>query len=283
MNRLAVLGHPVAHSLSPAMHTAAFAELGIAAEWSYEALDLSPGDFAAGVDELWGDGFVGVNVTVPHKEAAFRIADRRSDAVEAIGAANTLSFDERGMVAYNTDAGGLIAALPGGFDPAGRRALVLGAGGSARAVVWALLGAGAAVEVHNRTAEKAERLAADLGPELRASPPEGRELDLSGVDLLVNTTSVGLAKPGARSTAGGEDLKALRLGADQLSDPLVVVDLVYGSEPTELAAACTSGGATFVDGLEILVQQGAESFRIWTGLDPPVETMRAAVRDRQMS
>ncbi len=118
MNRLAVIGHPVAHSLSPVMHTAAFAALGLEEEWTYEAIDLAPEEFSAGVDELWGSGFVGVNVTVPHKEAAFALADRRSDAVQEIGAANTLSFDEKGMVADNTDASGLIAALPIGFDPA---------------------------------------------------------------------------------------------------------------------------------------------------------------------
>src|SRR4051794_39488557 len=105
MNRLAVIGHPVAHSLSPAMHTAAFEALGIAEDWSYDAVDVSPESFGEGLDELWGSGYAGVNVTVPHKEAAFRIADRRSDAVSEIGAANTLTFDEKGMVADNTDAG----------------------------------------------------------------------------------------------------------------------------------------------------------------------------------
>jgi shikimate dehydrogenase len=281
MNRLAVIGHPVAHSLSPAMHTAAFAELGLADEWSYEAIDLAPADFGAGLDEIWSEGFAGVNVTVPHKEAAYRIADRRSEAVAEIGAANTLSFDERGMVADNTDACGLLAALPDGFGVESSRALVLGAGGSARAAVWGLGRAGARVEVFNRTRERGKRLAGQLGATVREDPGEGADLDLGGVDLLVNATSVGLAREGAEPGAPGGDLKTLRLRADQLVDPLVVVDLVYGSEPTELAASCLGGGATFVDGLEILVQQGAESFRIWTGREPPVETMRSAVREQQ--
>jgi len=281
MNRLAVIGHPVAHSLSPVMHSAAFEAVGLAGEWSYEAIDLAPSDFGAGLDELWGEGFVGVNVTVPHKEAAFRIADRRSDAVAEIGAANTLTFDERGMVADNTDAGGLLAALADRLDVAAARALVLGAGGSARAVVWALTRAGARVEVVNRTRERAERLTAALGGEVRDEPAVGSGLDLEGIDLIVNTTTVGLAKEGAPPAPAGADLKALHLGADQLVDPLVVVDLVYGSEPTELAATCLSGGAAFVDGLEILVQQGAESFRIWTGTEPPVEAMRSAVREHR--
>ena len=281
MNRLAVIGHPVAHSRSPAMHAAAFAALEIDGEWSYEAIDLVPERFASGVRELRDRGFAGVNVTVPHKRAAFELADRRSDAVTEIGAANTLSFGAEGIGADNTDASGLIAALPEGLGIAGARALVLGAGGSARACAWALARAGAAVAIANRTQARAERLAAELGVEASSATGPGASLDLAGFDLLVNATSVGLATEGAEPAAAGAELKALRLRADQLVDPLIVVDLVYGSEPTELAATCMSGGATFVDGLEVLVQQGAGSFRIWTGLEPPTEIMRDAVRQQQ--
>ena len=129
---------------------------------------------------------------------------------------------------------------------------------------------------HGRSA-----LAAELGVEASSAIGPGASLDLAGFDLLVNATSVGLATEGAEPAAAGAELKALRLRADQLVDPLIVVDLVYGSEPTELAATCMSGGATFVDGLEVLVQQGAGSFRIWTGLEPPTEIMRDAVRQQQ--
>jgi shikimate dehydrogenase len=281
MKRLAVVGHPVAHSRSPAMHAAAFAALGIDGEWSYEAIDLPPDRFASGVRELRERGFAGVNVTVPHKRAAFGLADRRSAAVSEIGAANTLSFGAAGIRADNTDASGLIAALPEGFGVAGARALVLGAGGSARACAWALAKAGAGVAIANRTEARAVRLAAELGVEASAGIGPGQCLDLAGFDLLVNATSVGLATEGAVPSTAGDGLKALRLSADQLVDPLIVVDLVYGSEPTELAATCMSGGATFVDGLEVLVQQGAGSFRIWTGLEPPTEIMREAVRQQQ--
>ena len=281
MNRLAVVGHPVAHSLSPAMHAAAFAELGIADRWSYEAIDLPAERFASGIDELRERGFVGVNVTVPHKRAAYELAGERSDAVAAIGAANTLSFGPDGIRADNTDASGLIAALAPGFDPAGAEALVLGAGGSARAVAWALDRAGAAVTIANRTEAKAIDLARDLGVYALEGGDSGEALDLAPFDLLVNATSVGLASAGAEPPPPGSDLKALRLRADQLVAPLVVVDLVYGSEPTELAATCTSGGATLIDGLEILVCQGADSFRIWVGQQPPVETMRKTIRDNR--
>ena len=278
MNRLAVVGHPVAHSLSPAMHTAAFAALGLGDEWSYEAIDLTPEGFAAGIAELRERGFAGVNVTVPHKRAAFAIAGERSDAVAAIGAANTLSFTAGAIHADNTDASGLIAALPGDFDPAGAAALVLGAGGSARAVAWALDRAGAAVTIANRTEAKAVGLARELGVEALAGIGPESAIDLEPFELLVNATSVGLASEGAERPPPGADLKALRLRADQLVAPLVAVDLVYGSEPTELAATCTSGGATLIDGLEILVCQGADSFRIWVGQEPPIEAMRNAIR-----
>lgn len=279
MRRLAVVGHPVAHSRSPAMHNAAFAALGLAGSWSYEAIDLPPERFATGISELRERGFVGVNVTVPHKRAACELADERSDAVAAIGAANTLSFGPAGIRADNTDATGLLASLPPGFDPADARALVLGAGGSARAVAWALAGAGAAVTVANRTAARAVELGEELGVQVLTGLEPDASIDLGAFTLLVNATSVGLATPDAPSSAPGADLKALRLEADQLISPLVVVDLVYGSEPTELAATSISGGATLIDGLEVLARQGADSFRIWVGRVPPIEVMRDAIRD----
>ena len=158
---------------------------------------------------------------------------------------------------------------------------MLGAGGSARAVAWALDRAGAAVTIANRTEAKAVDLARELGVYALEGIGAGGELDLAPFDLLVNATSVGLASGAADPRAPGNDLKAMRLRADQLIAPLVVVDLVYGSEPTELAATCTSGGATLIDGLEILVCQGADSFRIWVGQQPPVETMRKTIRDNR--
>lgn len=274
MKRLAVLGQPVSHSLSPVMHNAALAALGMDDEWTYEAIELSPVDFRDGVERLRREGFAGANVTIPHKEAALELATERSAAATAIGAANTLTFDERGIVADNTDAPGFVAALPAAFDAAGARAVVYGAGGSARAVCWALLSAGASLTVRNRTIARAEELTTALGG------GEAEELagGLAGFDLLVNATSIGLASPDAERVSPEGALKALGISADQLDESLIVVDLVYGSEPTGLAVAAANAGATVVDGLEILVRQGAESFRIWTGLDPPIDVMRKAVR-----
>jgi shikimate dehydrogenase len=279
MPKLAVLGQPVAHSRSPAMQNAALRALGLDGEWGYEAIEVAPDEFEARVRAMAADGFAGANVTVPHKLAALALADRASEAAAAIGAANTLSFSEGAIEAENTDAPGLIAALP--EPPEGARALVLGAGGSARACAWALREAGAAVSVWNRTAARAAELASELG--LTAVEPavdEGGVVDRGDFDLLVNCTTVGLAEANASGTLAGApaDLKPLPIDADGLDATHVVVDLVYGPSPTPLALAARSRGASFVDGLEVLVHQGAASLRIWTGLDPPIEAMRTAAR-----
>ncbi len=270
MPRLAVLGYPVSHSRSPAMQSAALAELGLADRWSYEAIEVVPERFAALVASLPGDGFAGVNVTVPHKLAALAIADRASDAAHAIGAANTLSFGRGTVAAENTDATGITAAI--GEPLAGRRALVVGAGGSARAAVWALREAGAEVALHNRTASTAEALAVELGVARVAGAARADDYD-----LILNATTLGLAQANERPPVS-EDLKAHPFDADAINEQQVVVDLVYGSHETALASCARERGARVIDGLEVLVHQGAASLRIWTGLDPPIETMRRAAR-----
>lgn len=255
-----VLGWPVRHSRSPAMHEAGYRALGLS-DWRYQLLPVPPELFAETVRALPGAGFAGANVTIPHKEAALALADEATAAARAIGAANTLTFLEDGRIhADNTDAPGLLDALP--FDPAGRSAVVLGAGGSARAVVWALLDAGAEVLVWNRTSERAERLCAEIGGRATQAP-------LPPADLLVNTTSVGLA---------GEDPFKLLPLTDAIDGYPCLVDLVYGSGPTALVSAAQAAGATVVDGLEILVRQGARSFERWTGRSAPLDVLRAAAR-----
>ena len=258
---LGVAGFPVAHSRSPVMHAAALAELGL--DWEYLKVPVPPELFAETVRALPRSGFRGVNVTVPHKEAALALADSRSPVAAAIGAANTLSFAGDGAIAAeNTDAPGFLAAL--GQDARGLRATVLGAGGSARAVAWALADAGAErVAVVNRTPGRAVALAEDLGVEVDTAPAAG--------DLLVNCTSVGL-----EPTQDGQALEALGLGA--LEPPSVVVDLVYGDGPTPVERWAAAGGARFVGGREVLVQQGALSLALWTGRPAPVDVMRAALR-----
>jgi|HigsolmetaAR201D_1030396.scaffolds.fasta_scaffold01915_14 shikimate dehydrogenase len=260
MKRLGVLGWPVAHSRSPAMHNAAFRALGMT-DWHYQRLPVPPEVFTETVKALRGSGFVGANVTIPHKEAALALADEASDAAREIGAANTLELREDGSIrASNTDAPGLLEALP--RDPRGATALVLGAGGSARACLWALREAGAArVAVWNRTAERARALAEELGVD-QVDRPEP-------ADILVNCTSVGLSDG---------RFKDLPLDADSLGRYEIVVDLVYRSGGTELIARAREHGCSVVDGLEILVRQGALSFATWTDRQPPIEVMREAAR-----
>jgi shikimate dehydrogenase len=252
---------------------AAFEALGIADEWSYEAIDVALEEFPERVGALASARFVGANVTVPHKHAALALADTASDPAGEIGSANMLSFQRGAIAADNTDAPGFLAALPS--SPSRLRALVLGAGGSARAVVWALVREGAEVEVWNRTAERAAALAEALGASaLGADDP----LPSSDFDLIVNATSVGLEGGGRESASASSDLDALRLAPEGLRGGQIVVDLVYGSTETELVRAARERGATVVDGLEVLVQQGAASFRIWTGLDAPLDVMREAAK-----
>jgi shikimate dehydrogenase len=268
--RLGVLGWPVAHSRSPAIHNAALAALGMDG-WRYQRLPVPPALFAETTSRLGSSGFLGANVTIPHKRAALALATHASDAARAIGAANTLTFLADGTIAAeNTDAPGLIAAL--GRSPRGMRALVLGAGGSARAVVWALREAGASdVAVWNRTGERAQALARELGVRAvrRAEPAE----------LLVNCTSVGLEGVGLEPSASEQDaLNQLGLGFDQVGEYSYVIDMVYRQGSTPLLAAARRQGAGTVDGLDVLVAQGALSFELWTGRKAPLEVMREAAR-----
>jgi shikimate dehydrogenase len=257
------------------MQNAALRALGLAGEWSYEAIDVEPSEFAGRTRELPDEGFAGVNVTIPHKEAALEVADEASEAAKRIGAANTLSFRDGAVRADNTDASGLLAALP---DPVeGRSALVLGAGGSARAAAWALAGQGAAVSVWNRTPERADELVRSLARSGEGTPAEGRlravtaeQARANAYKLIVNCTAIGM---------GDEDpFEDLPLDPERLAGEIVVVDLVYAGSESRLVREARSRGAIAVDGLEILVRQGAESLRIWTGQDPPLEVMRSAAR-----
>jgi shikimate dehydrogenase len=222
---------------------------------------VPPEILAETVASLPASGFVGANVTIPHKEAVLALADEATPDARAIGAANMLTFRADGVVhAANTDAPGLLAALPS--SPAGQVALVLGAGGSARAAAYALRQAGAArVAVWNRTPDRAARLAKELEVDAVLRPIDA--------DLLVNCTSVGL---------DDGEFKALPVAADSLGNYATVADLVYRAGGTGLIAQARRQGCTVVDGLEILVRQGALSLEAWTGCEAPVDAMRDAAR-----
>jgi shikimate dehydrogenase len=243
--RLGVLGWPVGHSLSPAIQNAALAAVGLR-EWRYQLLPVDPQLFAEVVAALPEAGFRGANVTIPHKRAVLALANRPTARARAIGAANTLTFDATEIVADNTDAPALISAVP--IELAGATALILGAGGSARAAVWALADAGVAeVRVWNRTPERARDHCAEL-----------------------TCTAVGLD--------GADGLDGLPVAEGDLEGFACVVDFVYRASPTPLVAAAAGVGLPTVDGLDLLVGQGTLSFEQFTGRAAPVEVMRRAAR-----
>lgn len=259
----AVIGDPIAQSLSPAMHNAAFASAGLDA--LYEARRVSRADLPSAL-RLLARSHRGFNVTIPHKETILPCLDEADGVVRALGAANTVRVDEGRLGATNTDPHGFLAALDtagGGQDA--RAALVFGAGGSARAVVHALLARGRAVSVHARTPERALPLAA-----LGATVIGERDLPaaLAEADLVVNCTPLGMGDLAS--------LSPLPAGA-VLDAGALCVDLVYGYETPFLREAARQG-ARVSDGLEMLVRQGAASFRFWTGIEPDIAGMREACR-----
>jgi shikimate dehydrogenase len=269
----AVIGHPVGHSLSPAMHQAGFAARGRDA--AYVACEVRPERLPEALAGLEALGFRGCNVTVPFKEAVCRLARSRSAEAAATGSANTVRFDPEGSYAATTDGAGFLAALAEelGWDPRGRRVLVLGAGGAARAIVAALLGAGASVRVTNRTGERAEALARDLGGRgaVQAVAREGDAWTqaLAGADLVVNATTLGMH--GRGQPLAEEELALVPREA-------AVVDIVYVPEETPLLAAARRRGLAAVGGLGMLVWQAALSWEVWFGERGPVDVFRAAAR-----
>ena len=260
----AVIGSPVRHSLSPAMHNAAFGELGL--DWVYVACEVAPGSVAAAFAGARALGLGGLSVTIPHKAAALAEVDELTPTARAVGAVNTVVPGGGGrLLGENTDGPGFLASLADeGFHPAGRHCAVIGAGGAARAVVHALAGAGAAeVVVVNRSTDRAEEAAGLAG----AAGRVGVAADVKQADLVVNATPVGLA---------GGDLTQLPVSPDLLGDGQLVVDLVPNPAVTSLMRAARERGARVAGGVGMLVHQGALAFELWTGQPAPLGVMRAA-------
>jgi shikimate dehydrogenase len=271
-----VIGHPISHSLSPAIHNAAFRACGLEG-WTYAAFDVPAGGGGDAVRAVRALGLAGLSVTMPLKEEAAAAVDRLSPVAAALDALNTVWLASDGVLAGDsTDGQGFLDSLRAdhGVDVAGRRAVVLGAGGAARAVVLALAGAGAAeVAVVNRTRARAEAAAALAGAAgtVAALDDAGR---LAAADLVVNATPLGMA--GVDGVApGGLPVDPLALRPGQ-----VVVDLVYRPLTTPLLRAASDRGARPIDGLGTLVHQAAHQFRLWTGLEPPVADMFDAARQQ---
>jgi shikimate dehydrogenase len=263
MIRLGVLGWPVGHSRSPTIQNAALDAVGLAESWHYQLLPVPPEVLAETLSALPSLGFRGVNVTIPHKQAALALATAASDRALAIGAANTLLFEQGGRVwADNTDAPALIDALAAHTGVAGATALVLGAGGSARAAVWALKHAGAReVLIWNRTPQRASELAVDL--DARAVPDLATIAD---AEILINCTSVGLHQD--------DELAALLPSAHRLERYSAIVDFAYRDGGTPLIREARAKRVPAVDGLELLLGQGAIAFELFTGETAPLGAMR---------
>jgi len=258
--RAGVIGHPIAHSRSPAMHTAAYAELGI--DWEYVAVDVPPERLAEFVSGMAGAGFAGVNVTIPHKRAVIALCAEIGPEAAAAGSVNTLLVRDGAIRGESTDGRGLVWAL-GDVEPAD--ALVLGAGGAARAAVAALRAAGWDVAVSARRPDAA----ADLGVGVVPWPP-GR-----GAALVVNATPLGQRE----TSAPGTDV-SVPIDTKLLGEGTTVVDLAYRGDGAEtpLCAAAREHGARVVDGIEVLIGQGIYAFELLTGRPAPVEAMRRGAR-----
>lgn len=265
-----VIGSPIAHSKSPALHGHWLTQHGIPGY--YCPMDVAPQDLQTVLRALPKAGFKGVNITIPHKESALALADSASPSAQRIGAANTLVFQQDGQIyADNTDAYGFITNLRSGaldWQPADGAAMVLGAGGAARAVIVALLDAGVPqIILANRTRSRADHLAQTFGPHLVVIDWDKVADHLSDIGLLVNTTSLGMTgKP------------PLSLDLTDLAPGAVVNDLVYAPLRTPLLEAAAAKGCVTVDGLGMLLHQGVPGFAAWFGVTPTVsEQTRRAV------
>ncbi len=274
--RVGIIGYPLGHSVSPAFQQAAFDALGIAAR--YEAWETPPERLAERVARLREPAMLGANVTVPYKQDVLALLDDIEPLARRIGAVNTIVNAAGRLVGYNTDSAGFLRALQeeGGFDPRERRALLLGAGGAARAVAFALAEAGAkGIAIANRTPGRAEALAreiASLEVETEVIPWEVEPIGalLWYCHLVVNCTSIG--------TAHGPTEGLSPLAAGLIPPAILVCDLVYNPLLTPLLKEAQHAGARILGGLPMLIHQGAAAFQLWTGRQPPEDVMLAAAR-----
>lgn len=275
--RFAILGHPVAHSLSPAMHAAAFRALGLDA--TYEARDVAPGALSDALRALLAEGFRGANITIPHKETVLALLDDVEPVARAIGAVNTLILEGTHLRGTNTDARGLARALEeASVGLAGTRAVVLGTGGAARAAVFAMIEAHAAhVTVLGRSAAKAQALVRSMTTHAANTTLGFGTLEESAVTAFENADLVVQATSATLERSGEAVVFACSLPFDALPETAVVTDVVYRPRRTTVLAAAEARGLRTVDGLGMLLHQGAEAFERWTGKKAPLSTMRDAL------
>ena len=270
--RVGIIGYPLGHSISPAFQQAAFDELEIDAR--YETWATPADELAARVESLRADDVLGANVTVPHKQAVMPMLDEILPVAESIGAVNTIINRDGFLIGANTDAGGFTRSLEqeARFSAARKRALIVGAGGAARAVAFGLAWEGVAeLVIVNRTPERAITLARDVSDATATDTRGGGFEDAAsdaGFDLIVNSTSVGMA--------GGPEPEGAPPVEGVLARGVLVCDLVYNPRETPLLALARERGARALGGIGMLVYQGAASFEFWTDQEPPEDIMYAA-------
>jgi len=272
MKLCAVIGDPIEHSLSPIMHNAAFRALNM--NYVYVAVQVGKNRLKDAVEIIRNLNIIGVNVTLPHKVAVIKYLDRIDPLAKAIGAVNIIHNKNGKLTGYNTDGIGAVAALKEKIPQLrGKKILILGAGGAARAIAFQLAKEGCKLVILNRTESKAVELASSLKREFK-TPIVGAKLEktklrkeLSNVNILINTTLVGMSP----------NINATLVTRDLMKPKLTVFDIVYSPIRTRLLKEAEAAGAKTIDGVNMLVYQGAESFKIWTGLTPPIKIMRNAV------
>jgi len=267
--RVGLIGWPVAHSLSPAMHNAAFKALGMD-DWEYDTMAIPPDIGHMGIREPMRHGYIGINVTVPHKQEAMKVV-RPDDLARAVGAVNTVRFTD--MHGTNTDVTGFIGDLQAHDVPlAGANVVVLGAGGAARAAIFGLKREGANITVVNRTRERAAQMLTDLTISAGVKDVQLKTLDEAAegpVDLVVNATSAGM----------WPDVEASPwISGVPFPQGVTVYDMVYRPAKTALMQQCEAAGGRAIGGLGMLVRQGAAAFEVFTGVEAPVDVMFAAAQ-----
>ncbi len=271
-DRYAVIGYPLGHTISPAFQQAAFDHLGLDA--IYEAIETPPADLSRRISELRSGRLSGMNVTIPHKNEIVASLDHITDTARLTGAVNTVTATDGGLKGDNTDVAAIEEVLRRSNVPTGIDCLLLGAGGAARAALLALSRRGDNLTVANRTLSNAEQIVRNLAPDsgFKTIGLDSPSLTAIARDtrLILNTTSIGMHGGPAPDRS---PLPAAALHADQ-----TVFDIVYRPTTTPLLAAASSAGAECLGGLEMLILQGAHSFQIWTGREPPFDIMLAAGR-----
>lgn len=269
-----IIGRPVRHSLSPVFQNAAFEAVGL--NWVYLAFDVVPDELRKSIAGLKAGGCRGLNITMPYKREILPLLDELDETALRVDAVNTVEFRAGRLIGHNTDGAGFIKSLrqDAGFDPRGADVLIIGAGGAARSISVALGQAGArSLIVLNRDVGKAERLVMLIDsyfPDCLVEAAGSGHADPAGFDLLVNATSVGM-----------ENNPGLPLATEGLTSAQVVYDIIYWPLETQFLKAAAEKGARTINGLRMLLFQGAESFSIWTGLEAPIGRMAAALEERR--